>query len=74
MNPGDLVPGMVVGMDGRYAVQLDKKNGHYGWLFELKPCGWVSLRPAMPIEMEAALQQQRMTAFMDSLAQSHLIH
>jgi hypothetical protein len=65
---------MVVGAGGKYAIQLDKENGHYGWLFELKACGWVSLRPAIPVEMEAAERQARYNEFFASLHQTHLIH
>ena len=71
MNPGELTPGMVVGGGGKYAIQLDKENGHYGWLFELKPCGWVSLRPAMQVEMDAAERQVRADTFFASFASIH---
>lgn len=50
--------GMVVAGDGRHAVMVDPKNGHYGWVFFKHPDGgWVSLRKASGAEFKAAQRQ-----------------
>lgn len=50
--------GMVVAGDGRHAVMVDPKNGHYGWVFVKHPDGmWVSLRKASGAEFKAAQRQ-----------------
>lgn len=50
--------GMIVAGDGRHAVMVDPKNGHYGWVFVKHPDGmWVSLRKATGAEFKAALRQ-----------------
>lgn len=49
------IEGMVPTADGRYAVMVDTKNGHYGWVFVKHPDGmWVSSRRASPAELSAA--------------------
>lgn len=47
--------GMIAATDGRHAVCVDKKNGHYGWVFYKHPDGlWVSLRKASEAELTQA--------------------
>lgn len=49
------IEGMVPTADGRYAVMVDTKNGHYGWVFFKHPTGmWVSSRKASTAELRAA--------------------
>ncbi|WP_219097618.1 hypothetical protein [Pseudomonas sp. UMAB-40] len=49
------IEGMVVTADGRNAVMVDTKNGHYGWVFFKHPDGmWVSSRKASTAELSAA--------------------
>ncbi|MBV4524339.1 hypothetical protein KVG88_30155 [Pseudomonas sp. SWRI74] len=49
------IEGMVPTHDGRFAVMIDPKNGHYGWVFIKHPDGmWVSSRKASPAELSAA--------------------
>lgn len=49
------IEGMVPTADGRYAVMVDTKNGHYGWVFTKHPDGmWVSSRKATAAERSAA--------------------
>ena len=57
---GQPIEGMVVGHTGQYAVMIDERNGHYGWLFYRHPDGgWVSCRKAMPEELAGAIDQDR---------------
>lgn len=55
MMYNETIGGMVVAVDGRYAVMVDTKNGHYGWVFLKRPHGmWVSSRKASAAELSAA--------------------
>jgi hypothetical protein len=66
------IKGMIVGRDRNYAVMTDPDNGHYGWLFQKHPDGmWVSLRKALPAEMQQALTGKGMLDFMDKAGIPH---
>lgn len=55
MMSTETIEGMVAAADGRHAVMVDTKNGHYGWLFVKHPNGtWVSSRKASAAELSAA--------------------
>lgn len=57
---GQPIEGMVVGHTGQYAVMVDERNGHYGWLFyRHQDGGWVSARKALPEELAGAKDQYR---------------
>lgn len=59
------IEGMVPTPDGCFAVMVDPKNGHYGWMFVKHPDGmWVSSREASLAEMRAAQYRHRSDAAM----------
>ena len=66
---------MIEGRLGLFCICLDSESDWYGWLFKLGPDGkWVSLRKALPTEMNLAVHQMQMLQVIQATPKREATH